>query len=105
MPPKTQGPKRHRKILRDKVQGLKKGQFQRLSYKAGVKSLSGLCYEDLRGITKVLIENILRDAITMTQSRRGKTVSLNDVLSGIRSATGKKFAYTPANTKVKGCSI
>ena len=51
------GAKRYRKVLRDNIQGITKNALQRLAYKAGVKMMGGLCYEELRGVMKVFLEN------------------------------------------------
>ncbi len=89
---------KHRKILRDNMQGLTKPVFQRLSHQAGVKSLSALMYEVLRGVTKIHLEMVLKASITYMEHDRRKTLSLNDVLYGIEE-TGSKVAFSNAMTK------
>ena len=37
-----------------------------LCLRAGVKRFSGLIYEELRGVMKVFMENLIRDAVTYT---------------------------------------
>ena len=39
------GAKRHRKILRDNIQGITKPAIRRLARRGGVKRISGLIYE------------------------------------------------------------
>ena len=48
------GAKRHRKVLRDNIQGITKPAIRRLARRGGVKSISGLIYEETRGVLKVL---------------------------------------------------
>ena len=42
------GAKRHRKILRDNIQGITKPAIRRLARRGGVKRISGLIYEELQ---------------------------------------------------------
>ena len=58
------GAKRHRKILRDNIQGITKPAIRRLARRGGVKRISGLIYEETRGVLKVFLENVIRDAVT-----------------------------------------
>merc|ERR1712209_316878 len=55
------GAKRHRKVLRDNIQGITKPAIRRLARRGGVKRISGLIYET-RGVLKVFLENVMRDA-------------------------------------------
>ena len=48
------GAKRHRKVLRDNIQGITKPAIRRLVRRGGVKRISGLIYEETRGVLKVL---------------------------------------------------
>ena len=56
------GAKRHRKILRDNIQGITKPAIRRLARRGGVKRISGLIYEETRGVLKVFLENVIRDS-------------------------------------------
>ena len=73
------GRRRHRKVLRDNIQGVTKGAIQRLAQVAGVKRISGLVYEEIRGVFKVYLENVLQNAILYTEHSRRRTVSVGDV--------------------------
>ena len=44
------GAKRHRKVLRDNIQGITKPAIRRLARRGGVKRISGLIYEETRGM-------------------------------------------------------
>lgn len=48
------GAKRHRKVLRDNIQGITKPAIRRLARRGGVKRISGLIYEETRGVLKVM---------------------------------------------------
>jgi histone H4 len=46
--------KRHRKVLRDNIQGITKPAIRRLARRGGVKRVSSLIFEETRGVLKVL---------------------------------------------------
>merc|ERR1712031_73238 len=74
------GAKRHRKVLRDNIQGITKPAIRRLARRGGVKRISGTIYEETRGVLKVFLENVIRDAVTYTEHARRKTVTAMDVV-------------------------
>lgn len=107
------GAKRHRKVLRDNIQGitvsvhsccvcpfsflsctyilivllfglLQKPAIRRLARRGGVKRISGLIYEETRGVLKVFLENVIRDAVTYTEHARRKTVTALDVVYALK---------------------
>jgi len=78
------GSKRHRKILRDSAHGITKPAIRRLARRGGVKRLSGLIYEETRGILRMFLENIMCDAITYTDYSRRKTVTAMDVVYALK---------------------
>ncbi len=49
------GAKRHRKVLRDNIQGITKPAIRRLARRGGVKRISGLIYEETRGVLRLNI--------------------------------------------------
>ena len=46
----------------------------------GVKRISGLIYEETRGVLKVFLESVIRDAVTYTEHAKRKTVTAMDVV-------------------------
>ncbi|KAE8802171.1 ATP-dependent 6-phosphofructokinase 7-like [Hordeum vulgare] len=70
--------KRHRKVLRDNIQGITKPAIRRLARTGGLKRISGLIYEETRGVLKIFLENVIRDAVTYTEHARRKTVTAMD---------------------------
>ena len=78
------GAKRHRKILRDNIQGITKPAIRRLARRGGVKRISGLIYEETRGVLKVFLENVIRDAVTYTEHAKRKTVTALDVVYALK---------------------
>ena len=45
-----------------------------------MKRISGLIYEETRGVLKVFLENVIRDAVTYTEHAKRKTVTAMDVV-------------------------
>ena len=78
------GVKRHRMILRDPIQRLTKPAIRRLARRGGVKRISGLIYEETRGVLKVFLENVIRDSVTYTEHAKRKTVTALDVVYALK---------------------
>ena len=78
------GAKRHRKVLRDNIQGITKPAIRRLARRGGVKRISGLIYDETRGVLKVFLENVIRDSVTYTEHARRKTVTAMDVVYALK---------------------
>ena len=78
------GAKRHRKILRDNIQGVTKPAIRRLARRGGVKRISGVVYEETRGVLKNFMEDVVRDAVTYTEHAKRKTVTALDVVYALK---------------------
>ncbi|XP_063725650.1 uncharacterized protein LOC134853580 [Symsagittifera roscoffensis] len=78
------GAKRHRKILRDNIQGITKPAIRRLARRGGVKRISGLIYEETRGVLKNYLESVIRDAVTYTEHAKRKTVVAMDIVYALK---------------------
>jgi histone H4 len=50
----------------------------------GVKRISGLIYDETRGVLKVFLENVIRDSVTYTEHARRKTVTAMDVVYALK---------------------
>src|SRR3954466_14244975 len=78
------GAKRHRKVLRDNIQGITKPAIRRLARRGGVKRILGIIYEETPGALKIYRENVTRAAITYTDPARRKTVTAMDVVYALK---------------------
>ncbi|KAI1482047.1 histone-fold-containing protein [Daldinia eschscholtzii] len=78
------GIKRHRKILRDNIQGITKPAIRRLARRGGVKRISAQIYDEVRAALKARLEEIIRDCVVYTEYRQRKTVTINDVLHSLK---------------------
>lgn len=87
------GAKRHRKVLRDHIQGITKGDLRRLARRGGVKRLSGRIYEESRYAMKVFLENVVRDAVTYMEHARRKTVTAMDVVYAALRQDMRLYGY------------
>merc|ERR1712224_545944 len=78
------GANRYKKVLRDNIQGITKPAIRRLARRGGVKRISGLIYEETRGVLKEFLENVIRDAVTYTEYARRKPVTAMDVVYALK---------------------
>ena len=78
------GAKRHRKILRDNIQGITKPAIRRLARRGGVKRISNLIYEETRTVLRVFLESVIRDSVTYTDHAKRKTVTALDVVYALK---------------------
>ncbi|CAG9318193.1 unnamed protein product [Blepharisma stoltei] len=76
--------KRHRRVIRENIQGITKPAIRRLARRGGVKRLSGLVYDETRNVLKVFLESVVRDAVTYTEHARRKTVTALDVVYALK---------------------
>ncbi|XXG48208.1 hypothetical protein AAC387_Pa02g2719 [Persea americana] len=82
--PPISNTKCHRKVLRDNIQGITKSALGQLARRGGMKRISGLIYEETRGVLKIFLENVIRDAVTYTEHTRHKMVTAMDVVYAIK---------------------
>jgi histone H4 len=78
------GALRHRRILRDNIEGITKPAIRRLARRGGVKRISGAMYEEVRTVLKTFLEDIIRDAVTYTEHADRKTVTVMDVVHALK---------------------
>ena len=78
------GAKRFRKVMRDNINGITKPAIRRIARRGGVKRISGMMYEETRGVLKTFLENIIKDSVTYTEHARRKTVTALDVVYALK---------------------
>ncbi|VDP98767.1 unnamed protein product [Trichobilharzia regenti] len=66
------GAKRHRKFRRDNIQGITNPTISCLARRGGVKRISDLIYEEIHGVLKAFLENVIRDAEIFRESLQTK---------------------------------
>lgn len=103
------GPRLNRRVLRDNIQGLTKPAIQRLAHVAGVKSISGSVYEEMRGIIRVYMEMVIQNALIYCEHARRKAVKSDDVLHALERLTAGtstiKKLYHTGESKASKCKL
>merc|ERR1719209_2180167 len=90
------GAKRHRKVLRDNIQGITKPAIRRLARRGGVKRISGLIYEETRGVLKVLKQ--VHPDTGVSSKAMSITSFVNDLFERIAAEASKLAHYNKRST-------
>ncbi|KAH6676497.1 histone-fold-containing protein [Halenospora varia] len=93
--------KRHRKLLRDNIQGITKGDIRRMARRGGVKRISSTIYEDARGAIKAYLERVLRDCVAVMEYGSRKTVTVSDVIFTLRRQGRPIYGFDKDTAPVK----
>ncbi|KAB2616556.1 histone H4 [Pyrus ussuriensis x Pyrus communis] len=70
-------------VLRN-IQGITKPAILRLARRGGVKCISGLIYEETRGMLKIFLENVIIDVVTYNEHASHKTVTSMNVAYALK---------------------
>uniref|UniRef100_A0A8D1QH33 Histone H4 n=1 Tax=Sus scrofa TaxID=9823 RepID=A0A8D1QH33_PIG len=70
--------------LTNEIQGVCKQAIRKVATRELVKTIKGLIYEETRGVLKVFLENVIRDAVTYTEHAKRKTVTAMDVVYALK---------------------
>jgi len=92
------GAKRHRKVLRDNIQGVTTPAVRRLARRGGAKRIGGLLYGEIRGVLQVFLESAIRDAVTYTEHDRRRTVGAEDVVCALDRRGTTLYGFGGART-------
>lgn len=93
------GGKRHRKIMKDSIQGITRPDIRRLARRGGVKRISAHIYNEVRAALKARLEMILRDCVTYVEYRRAKTVTVYDVIHSLKRIGRPVYGFDPETYK------
>jgi len=88
---------------RDNINSITKPFIQRLAHKGGVKSMSGLIYEESRGLLFLWVESVLRDAFVYADYYRKKTI--NEAMISAALAEKSIGGWVDVASKTKACKI
>jgi len=94
---------------RDNMQGITKPVILRIAHRGGAKSLSGLMYEETRGVLRVFLEELIRLAtISMLHARRS-TYQAKDLQFALNVNNKFLVAGVDSNSRntssLKGCKL
>ena len=96
-----------------RVKGITKPAIRRLARRGGVKRISGLIYEETRGVLKIFLENVcyfyhrcyvvvtispslfqvIRDSVTYTEHAKRKTVTALDVVYALKRSGRTLYGF------------
>lgn len=85
--------KRQKKTLKDNIRGITKPAVRRLARRGGVKRISGIMYEEVRGILKNFVEGVVRDATAYTEHGKRRTVTSLDVVHALKKRGRMLYGY------------
>ncbi|KAF1821584.1 histone H4 [Dissoconium aciculare CBS 342.82] len=89
--------KRHRKILKDTIQGITRGDIRRLARRGGVKRISAAIYPSVRMAVKQRLEDILNKVIPIVENTGRKTVQTMDVVYALNMLGNPIYGFGEAN--------
>lgn len=89
----TPGTKRTKKALKDNIRGITKPAIRRMARRGGVKRISGIMYEEVRGILKSFVEGVVRDSTAYTEHAKRKTVTALDVVHALKKRGRMLYGY------------
>ncbi|KAG9258949.1 histone H4 [Emericellopsis atlantica] len=92
-------PKRHRKIITGTINGITKPDIRRMARRGGVKRISGMIYEDVRGALKTYLEEVLHDCVAYVDHARRKTVTVTDVIHAVKRCGRPIYGFDPETNK------
>jgi histone H3/H4 len=74
----------NRKVIHDAIQGITKPALQRLAFKAGAKSVTGLSYSTLREILSAHLHKVIQKSLAFTEVVRRTTLRESDVREALK---------------------
>jgi len=87
-------PKRHSSVhYSDNLKGVTKPAIQRLARRGGVKRIGRNMYDETRKILKEFLKDVLHKAICHTQHAKRQTVTVPDIVNGLRTSNYKIQFY------------
>lgn len=90
-------PLRHRKVLRNNLDGISKSDIRRLARRGGVKRMSQEMYHETRDILKQYIQRIIGTALVYTEYASRKTVTVYDIIHALKYEGRTLFGYERVN--------
>ncbi|KAJ7923865.1 histone-fold-containing protein [Mycena leptocephala] len=75
------------------LSAITKPAIRRLSRRGDVKHISGLIYEETRGVLKIYLENVIHDSITYTEHAKRKTVTALDVAYALKRSGRTLYGF------------
>jgi histone H4 len=87
------GERRHRKMLRNSIDGVTKPAIRRLARRGGVKRIAGNVYHETRSALMIFLKQIIGDAFVYCDHAHRKTVTVSDVVYSLRKNGRQLYGY------------
>ena len=78
---------------KDPLKGITKPAIRRLARRGGVKRISGYTYEEIRGVAKTFVDNLMGDVLIYTEHSKRKTVVAADVVYALKHQGKKLYGF------------
>ncbi|ESZ92146.1 hypothetical protein SBOR_7477 [Sclerotinia borealis F-4128] len=91
--------RRHRKLPKDNIYGITKGDIRRFARRGGVMRISASIYQDVREAIKARLATVLRDCATIVEHAKRKTLTVNDVIWALRRQGKPIYGFDYINNK------
>ena len=85
--------KRVKKVLKANSTGVTKGSIRRLARRGGVKRISGLLYDEVRGVLASFVEKVVHGATAYAEHAKRKTVTALDVVQSLKREGKLLYGY------------
>ncbi|KAL1587529.1 hypothetical protein WHR41_03905 [Cladosporium halotolerans] len=94
------GAKRHRKVLRDNIQGITKPDIRRLARRGGVKRISSSIYAEIRLNLRRFLESVMGDVCAIVDMKKRKTITTVDVVYALHRKGKTLYGFgTPGDRR------
>lgn len=84
-----------RKLDRDTIRGITKGDIRRLARRGGVKRISGAIYDDVRACLVTHLRSILKDCATYVEHAQRRTITVVDVIFALKRQGRPIYGFDP----------
>ena len=88
------GPFKRHRLVRDNLRAISKAAIARLARRGGVKRMSGLIYNEIRGVMKMFLEFVVQDTIIYTNYCECRTVTIIDVIYVLKCHGHNLYDFT-----------
>jgi histone H3/H4 len=95
--PSTPKKVRHRKVIRDSIQGITRNDIMRLARRAGVKRVSGLVYEEIRGLMMEFLVEIVKELSIILEHNKQNTVSARYAVDVLKNRGVRLYGFSDKN--------
>lgn len=80
-------------MLRANIKSVPRGSIRRCARRAGIKRISGLLYEEVRGVLKNFFQGVVSDSVSYTEHAKRRTVTALDVVYALRKRGKAIYGY------------